>query len=96
MGVLHPEKFGRVIAFSVAKCSARIDLPVPRPDSFPNFYLSAGNEGRENSFRRHTAAIAKYLSRHKVECEFTARDGGHDFEFWQSELPAAFNWAFAS
>jgi enterochelin esterase-like enzyme len=95
MGFLHPEKFGHVIAFSVAKSPTRLAFPSPRPESFPRFYLAAGKTGRENSFRRHTAALAKYLGRHNIECTFSARDGGHDFEFWQSELPAAFNWAFA-
>ncbi|MBI3861149.1 MAG: hypothetical protein HY290_04560 [Planctomycetia bacterium] len=95
MGFLRPDKFGHVIAFSVAKSPRRLALPSPRPESFPRFYLAAGTTGGENSFRRHTAALAKYLVRHKVESVFSARDGGHDFEFWQSELPAAFNWAFA-
>jgi|SRR5579863_1180243 len=96
MGLLHPGQFGNVIAFSVAKSPTRPPLQTSRPDSLPRFYMAAGRTGRENSFRRHTAALAKILQRRGIDCTYSAKEGDHDFEFWQSELPAALNWVFGS
>jgi enterochelin esterase-like enzyme len=96
IGSLNPHKFGYVLAFSVAKSPIRIALPARRPDSLPKFYLAAGKTGHENAFRRHTAALAKFLVRHGIDCTFSARDGGHDLDFWRSELTPALNWAFGT
>ncbi len=94
MGLLHPGTFGRVIAFSVSKSVTSPKLSGLPTSLLPMFYLSAGNDGREKAFCRHTAALARLMQRHQIDCTYAAREGGHEFEFWQSELPAALNWAF--
>ena len=95
-GLRHPELFGFVIAFSIARCPktpVRVDSAAGRE---LRFYLAAGNLGAERMFRKHTARIARELKRQGNECRYVERAGGHSLEWWQSELSTALAWALPS
>ncbi|QDT70982.1 alpha/beta hydrolase [Lacipirellula limnantheis] len=95
-GLRHPELFGFVIAFSMARCPkspVRVDSQAGRE---LRFYLAAGNLGAERMFRKHTAKIARELKRQGNECRHVERAGGHSLEWWQRELSTALSWALPS
>lgn len=96
MGLRHPEIFGQVIAFSVARSPAAPEVPASKTRPLPRCYLAAGNDASEKMFRRHTAAFAKVLKRHGADCVWQLREGGHDIGFWRREFPLALAWAFGS
>jgi predicted esterase len=96
MGCRHPDRFGQVIAFSVAKSPLQPILGAKTPDQHPRFYLAAGRRGAEKMFKRHTLSLAKSFRRRGAECVFVERDAGHDFGFRQKEFVVGVSWAFAA
>lgn len=94
MGLRHPDKFGVVVGFSVARCKCRALIPPPNSPWIPRYYLSAGNRGPEKMFQKHTASLAGQMRRRGIEHVFTQRDAGHEIAFWATELPRALEWAF--
>lgn len=92
MGVRHRDKFGVVIAFSVAPGPERTAGSEFAATPVPRYYLAAGT--REGGFRKTTRAIARTLGRHGVTCVYQEREAGHDFSFWATEFPQAIRWAF--
>lgn len=94
MGARHREKYGVVIAFSIAGGPNRVPASEYAKRPIPRYYLSAGT--REKPFHRTTQSLAKILREHGVEHHRTERCAGHDFELWQSELPEAVQWSFAA
>ena len=92
MGLKHSDSFGNVIAFSVPGGAGRYrDLPWGTTPEVA-FYLAAGN--RELPIKRTTQSIAKQLNKHGVTHVFETRQAGHDFAFWNAELPRAVLWTF--
>jgi enterochelin esterase-like enzyme len=92
MGVRHRERFGVVIAFSIAGGAERVAESEYARRPLPRYYVSAGT--REQPFRRTGRALAKLLVTHGVEHVYTERSAGHDFGFWACELVEAIRWAF--
>jgi enterochelin esterase-like enzyme len=92
MGIRHRDQYGVVIAFSIAGGADRIEAAEYARRPSPRFYLSAGT--REKPFRDTGRAIAKLLSKHGVENVSTERCAGHEFGFWNSELPVAIRWSY--
>jgi len=92
MGVRHREKYGVVIAFSIAGVPHRIEESEYARRPAARYYLSAGT--REKPFRATGRAIARILAKNEVEHVITERHAGHDFDFWNSELCEAIRWAF--
>ncbi|MCA9012834.1 MAG: hypothetical protein KDB01_23950 [Planctomycetaceae bacterium] len=92
MGIRHPEKYGVVIAFSIAGGAHRIKASEYARRPAARYYLSAGT--REKPFRDTSRAVARILSKSNVEHVITERYAGHDFDFWNSELCEAIRWAF--
>lgn len=92
MGVRHREKYGVVIAFSIAGGPHRIEESEFARRPAARYYLSAGT--REKPFRDTGRAISSILSKSDVEHVITERHAGHDFDFWNSELCEAIRWAF--
>jgi enterochelin esterase-like enzyme len=94
VGAKHREKYGVVIAFSVAGGSEPLEESVHARRPAPRYYLSAGS--REKPIRARARALARSLSRHGIENTCTERSAGHDFGFWNSELPIAIRWSFTA
>jgi enterochelin esterase-like enzyme len=92
MGVRHREKYGVVIAFSIAGGPRRVRESEYTRRPIARYYLSAGT--REIPFLKTTRAVARRLEKHGVEHILTQREAGHDFDFWNSELCEAVSWAF--
>ena len=92
MGVRHREKYGVVIAFSIAGDPRRVRESDYTRRPIARYYLSAGT--REIPFLKTTRAVARLLEKHGVEHILTQREAGHDFHFWNSELCEAVSWAF--
>ena len=93
MASRHRDLYGVVIAFSTAGEFEQLQITEENTHRTPRFYLSAGN--REKPLLKATRHFAKYLKRHKIECVVTERHAGHDYEYWETELPIALNWGFA-
>jgi enterochelin esterase-like enzyme len=93
MGVRHREKYGVVIAFSIAGDPRRVRESEYTRRPIARYYLSAGT--REIPFLKTVRAVARLLEKHGVEHILTQREAGHDFHFWNSELCEAVSWAFA-
>jgi predicted esterase len=92
MGIRHRDKYGVVIAFSIAGGPDRIDESEYARRPIAKHYLSAGT--REKPICRTGRAIAKLLAKHGVEHVSTERCAGHDFTMWESELPESIRWSF--
>jgi enterochelin esterase-like enzyme len=92
MGARHREKYGVVIAFSIAGGPDRVQESEYARRPIAKYYLSAGT--REKPFCRTGRAVAKLLAKHSVDHVSTERCAGHDFGFWDFELPAAIRWSF--
>jgi enterochelin esterase-like enzyme len=92
MGARHREKYGVVIAFSIAGGPDRVEELEYARRPIARYYLSAGT--REKPFCRTGRAVAKLLRKHGVDYINTERCAGHDFEFWDCELPEAIRWSF--
>jgi len=92
MGARHRDRFGVVIAFSIAGGPDRVAESEYSRRPIAKYYLSTGT--REKPFCKTVRAVAQLLHKHGVEHIFTERCAGHDFNFWDSELPEAIRWAF--
>lgn len=92
MGVRHRDKYGVVIAFSIAGGPDRVEESEYARRPVARYYLSAGTS--EKPFYKTACAVAKLLAKHGVEHLSTEQCAGHDFSFWDSELPEAICWAF--
>ncbi|NLY01971.1 MAG: hypothetical protein GXY83_38285 [Rhodopirellula sp.] len=92
MGVRHRDKYGVVIAFSIAGGPDRVAESEYARRPIARYYLSAGT--REKPFLKTARALAAILAKHGVEHVSTEWCGGHDFRFWNLELSEAIRWAF--
>jgi len=92
MGVRHREKYGVVIAFSIAGGPDRVEESEYARRPIAKYYISAGT--REKPFCGTGRAIAKLLEKHGVDHISTERCAGHDFSSWDSELIEAIRWSF--
>jgi enterochelin esterase-like enzyme len=93
IGARHRERYGVVIAFSIAGGPERVAESEYARRPIAKYYLSAGT--REKPFCKTVRDLAKVLTRHGVEHVHTEQCAGHDFSFWDSELPKAICWAFS-
>ncbi len=93
MGARQRDKFGVVIAFSIAGGADRVPEAEYARRPIPRYYLSAGT--REKPFRNTGRVLARMLSKQGVKHHSTERAAGHDFDFWAAELPEAIRWAFS-
>jgi enterochelin esterase-like enzyme len=91
MGERHPERFGTVIACSVAWDPGLEDADWTA-GAAPRYYLASGS--LEPRFRLTTAAYATFLAGRGIEHVNAERVSGHDFVMWREELPRALLWAF--
>lgn len=91
MASRHSDLLGLVIAFSPAGMFEGIQFERQRDDRLPRFYLSAGT--REKPLLKTARRLARHLKDRNVDYVITERPAGHDFEFWQTELPLALQWA---
>jgi enterochelin esterase-like enzyme len=94
LGNRHPDKFGVVIAFSVARGPAVFGKYGPQHARAQRYYLAAGRVGPERAFRKNTLAVARMLQRRGVAHVWCERAAGHEFGFWEEELPLAIAWVF--
>lgn len=94
MASRHSDLFSVVIAFSTAGAFEEYQVTEHTTGPNPRFYLSAGS--REKPLLKTTRRFAKHLDRSKVDCVVTERHAGHDFTYWETELPQALKWAFAA
>jgi enterochelin esterase-like enzyme len=92
MGMRHREKYGVVIAFSIAGGLHHVQASEYAHRPIAKYYLSAGT--REKPLLKSVRAVARLLKKHGVEHIVTERQAGHGFDFWKSELCAAIAWAF--
>lgn len=92
MASRHRDLFGVVIAFSIAGTFEEYQVTDPSKELNPKFYLSAGT--REKPLLKRTRLFAKHLRQSNIERIITERPAGHDFAFWDTELPLALKWSF--
>ena len=92
VGCRHGDRYGNVIAFSVAGATDGIDEPNLTGSSLPRIYLCAGT--KELSFRERTRGIADRLTSRGVEHVYLERAASHDFRTWAAELPEAVQWCY--
>ncbi|MDQ4070284.1 MAG: alpha/beta hydrolase-fold protein [Actinomycetota bacterium] len=90
MGVLHPEHFGTVIAFSLGIAPG---APAWPQRGAPRHYLCAGT--LEEGFLLGTQRWAERVHRAGAEVVLRTWVSGHDMVMWDGELPLALEWAFA-
>ena len=88
VGRRHPSLFGSVIAFSHAidglGASENTDMTDTR------FYLMYGDQ--EAYVDENTEAVADVVRLHGGDVTVETWNGGHDFETWMAEFPAAVAW----
>jgi len=94
MASRHRELFGLVIAFSTAGEFEQFEITEQSTVPSPRFYLSAGT--REKPLLKTTRRIARHLKRFNIEHVITERHAGHDNGYWETELPMALRWGFAT
>lgn len=91
MGLRHPDRFSRVLAFSLGVVPV---VPWSWPEgNAPAHYLAAGT--LEEGFRKATASWAAAVGRAGGECVHVERVSGHDYRMWEREFVEAVAWAFA-
>ena len=91
MGLRHPDRFGRVLAFSPA--GARAAQPEgATAEGAAAFYLLGGT--LEAAFHRKALAWAELFR--GMGIRYTVRESvaGHDWAMWQAYFPDALAWAF--
>jgi enterochelin esterase-like enzyme len=92
MAIRHPDRFGSVLAFSVAGGG-----PITLPAEFKTqtrFYLEAGTW--EQHFQVYTSRLAEKLGQFGVHAELRSRVGGHDEAIWREEFANGLLRAFGS
>jgi enterochelin esterase-like enzyme len=89
MTLRHPQKFGRVLAFSPGGRRPSADEALPAK---ARFYLLAGT--MEKGFHDIAVRWAKTAEERGVTHVLRTPVAGHDFEMWTSMLPDALQWAF--
>jgi len=92
LGAKYRDRFGAVIAFSIAGGPHRVPANEYNCRPIPKYYLSAGT--REKPFLKTVRTLGKILGQHGVEYCQTERCAGHDFAFWNAEFRLAIGWAF--
>ena len=92
MASRHPGHFSLVVAFSVAGDFEEYQLQGQNCEAISRFYLSAGS--KEKPLLRRTRQYATQLKTMKLGCVITERHAGHDFGYWDEELPLALRWGF--
>ncbi len=92
MGLRHPDRFGRVVAFSLGV------FPVEPsrwpPGRVPAHYLAAGT--LEEGFRRSTANWARSVTDAGGDCVHVEMVSGHDYRMWELQFALALEWALAA
>ncbi|MEM8681438.1 MAG: alpha/beta hydrolase-fold protein [Planctomycetota bacterium] len=94
MASRHRDQYGLVIAFSVAGTFETLEELQSNPQPLPRFYLSAGT--REKPLLKTTRRLARHLKRYQIDHVVTERHAGHDYGYWETELPLALKWGFAA
>ena len=92
MGLRHPERFGRVIAFSTGFVPV-VPYSWPAGD-VPPHYLAAGT--LEEGFRTATASWAAQVRQAGGECVHVEVVSGHDYRMWEGQFVEAVAWASAA
>lgn len=91
MGLRHPDRFGKVVAFSLGV------FPVEPsrwpPGRVPAHYLAAGT--LEEGFRRSTANWARSVTDAGGDCVHVETVSGHDYRMWELQFALALEWALA-
>jgi enterochelin esterase-like enzyme len=88
----RPDMFTSVAAFSVGMVPRQINRQVRA--ALVRHYLAAGT--LEAGFRRATLQWAGRVQRAGLPCCYQEWVGGHDFYWWQQQLPGALAWLLAS
>ena len=91
MGVRNPERYGSILAFSLASGREGWGTPEWRGDEAPRHYLMAGTL---EPFLSLTARWVTWLDMLSVEYVFHERICGHDLVMWEAEFLQAVDWAF--
>ncbi|HEX6588167.1 MAG TPA: alpha/beta hydrolase-fold protein [Longimicrobiales bacterium] len=91
MGLRHPDRFGRVLAFSPAGRRAQI-LPGTALDEPAEFYLLGGV--LERAFHAKALAWADIFRSRGIRYALREPVAGHDFHMWQAMFRDAVAWAF--
>jgi len=84
----RPEVFAAVAVFSVGVVPGRITGRARVAGV--RHYLAAGT--LEPGFRRVTRQWAERLQRAGLNCRYHEWIGGHDYLWWEQQLPAALKW----
>lgn len=79
VGVRSREKYGVVIAFSIAGGANRVPKSAYGRNPTPRYYLAAGSH--ELPFRKTVRTIASTSAKRKVDHTVTEPVGGHDLDF---------------
>jgi enterochelin esterase-like enzyme len=91
-GQRHPDLFGGVAAFSAGHVPRRISGQAR--SARIRHYLAAGT--LEPGFRRATREWAERLQRAGLPCRHSEWIGGHDWLWWEQQLPVALGWLLSS
>jgi enterochelin esterase-like enzyme len=91
MGLSYPDRYGAVIAFSVAGNDPWIaDSSKWNLNLQSRFYLLYGTL---EPYRFHTKRWASFFGLNGFDYSLRERVAGHDIALWQEEFPAAVKWA---
>lgn len=93
MGARYPDRYGAVLAFSVAG-GKPVEPHRWNRKAWPRYYLVAGS--LEPGLRETTLTWVQALERRGVQHVYRERVCGHDFVMWQEEFPGAVVWAFGA
>ncbi|WP_420126028.1 alpha/beta hydrolase [Longimicrobium sp.] len=91
MGLRHPGRFGRVLAFSPAGADAAVESATT-PERAAAFYLLGGI--LEPAFHQKAVAWAEVFRPLGIRHVLREPVAGHDWAMWQTYFPDALAWAF--
>jgi enterochelin esterase-like enzyme len=92
MGIRHPDRYGSVLAFSLASGREGWGTPVWEENEAPRHYLAAGTL---EPFMSSTVRWVTWLELLNVDYLFRMRISGHDMVMWEEEFLLAVDWAFS-